>query len=203
MPPDEVTYQLGVIDAQLVRLHQVRQEFGVPLPAPTIYAGLGLLADLQVTAEMLFDVCWALEREQACVNAAVQRVFDRRRPSHKREVKDSIHLEHCLELCATDSARRVRGTNHFRERQQERLRACGRPTAAPRSAARFCGREHDLFRQLGQCYRAPRNLTANGDPTANLPCLHHENKWLSRSRMITAESSSPCILSEPRNSPLG
>jgi hypothetical protein len=56
-----------------------------------------------VTAEMLFDACWELEREQACVNAAVQRVFDKRRPSHKREVKDSIHLEHCLEL-----ARRIR-----------------------------------------------------------------------------------------------
>ena len=71
MPPDEVAFQLGVIDAQLVRLHQVRQEFGVPLPAPVIYAGLGLLADLRVTAEMLFDSCSALEREQACVNAAV------------------------------------------------------------------------------------------------------------------------------------
>jgi len=103
MPPDEVTYQLGLIDAQLRRLHQVRQELGLPLPAPTVYAGLGLLADLQTTSEMLLDVCWALEREQACVNAAVQRVFDRTRPSHKREVKDSIHLEHCLEL-----ARRVR-----------------------------------------------------------------------------------------------
>lgn len=103
MPPDEVAYQLGVIDAQLARLHQVREEFGVPLPTATIYAGLGLLADLQVTAEMLFDACWALEREQDCVNAAVQRVFDKRRPSHKREVKDSIHLEHCLEL-----ARRIR-----------------------------------------------------------------------------------------------
>jgi hypothetical protein len=103
MPPDEVTYHLGLIDAQLGRLHQVRQELGVPLPAPTSYAGLGLLADLQTTAEMLLDLCWALERDQGCVNAAIQRVFDRRRPSHKREVKDSIHLEHCLEL-----ARRVR-----------------------------------------------------------------------------------------------
>jgi hypothetical protein len=75
----------------------------VPLPAPIGYAGLGLLADLQTTAEMLLDACWKLERDQACVNAAVQRVFDRTRPSHKREIKDSIHLEHCLEL-----ARRVR-----------------------------------------------------------------------------------------------
>jgi hypothetical protein len=64
MPPDEVTYQLGVIDAQVARLHQVRQELGVPLPAPTTYAALGLRAELQVTAEMLFDVCWALERDQ-------------------------------------------------------------------------------------------------------------------------------------------
>jgi hypothetical protein len=70
---------------------------------PITYAALGLLADLQTTAQMLLDVSWALEREQACVNAAVQRVFDRSRPSHKRQVKDSIHLEHCLEL-----ARQVR-----------------------------------------------------------------------------------------------
>ena len=87
----------------------MRQELGVPLPAPTIYAGLGLLADLQTTAEMLLDVCWALERDQTCVNSAVDRVFQRRRPSHKREVKDSIHLEHCLEL-----ARRIR-QNGFAE----------------------------------------------------------------------------------------
>jgi hypothetical protein len=98
MPPDEVIYQLELAGAQLSRLHEVRQELGLPLPAPTVYAGLGLLADLQTTAEMLLDVCWALEREEACVNAAVQRVFDKRRPSQKREVKDSIHLEHCLEL---------------------------------------------------------------------------------------------------------
>lgn len=103
MLPDEVTYQLGLIDAHLRRLQLVRQELGLPLPAHSVYAGLGLLAYLQTTAEMLLDVCWALERQQDCVGAAVQRVFDRSRPSHKREVKDSIHLEHCLEL-----ARRVR-----------------------------------------------------------------------------------------------
>lgn len=109
MPPDEVIYQLELIDAQLTRLHQVRQELGVPLPAPTIYAGLNLLADLQTTAEMLLDVCWSLERDQTCVDSAVDRVFQRRRPSHKRELKDSIHLEHCLEL-----ARRIR-QNGFTE----------------------------------------------------------------------------------------
>jgi len=103
LPPDEVVFQLEQIDAQVKRLHEVRQELGVPLAAPTEYSKLSLLADLQATAEMLLDVCWVLERDQACVNAAVQRVFDRRRPSHRREVKDSLHLEHCLDL-----ARRVR-----------------------------------------------------------------------------------------------
>ncbi len=109
MPPDEVSFNLGLIDAQIRRLHQVRQELGVPLPASIGYEGLGLLADLQTTAEMLLEVCWEVERDQACVDAAVQRVFDRTRPSHKREIKDSIHLEHCLEL-----ARRVRA-NGFAE----------------------------------------------------------------------------------------
>src|SRR5262249_18392722 len=97
MPPDEVTFQIDQIDAQIRRLHEVRRELGVPLPPATVYAGLGLLADLQTTAEMVLDVCWSLKREPACVDTAIERVFTKTCPSHKREVKDSIHLEHCLE----------------------------------------------------------------------------------------------------------
>ncbi len=44
------------------------------------------------------------------MNDAINRVFTKSRPSHKREVKDSIHLEHCLAL-----ARRLR-QNGFAER---------------------------------------------------------------------------------------
>lgn len=98
LPPDEMTLQLTEIDAQIRRIHLVRQELGVPLPAPIIYSNLDLVSDLRVTAGMLLDCCWELGRDQHCVDAAITRVFAKMRPSHKREVKDSIHFEHCLEL---------------------------------------------------------------------------------------------------------
>jgi len=98
-PPEQVTARLTEIDFQIHRLHQIRQELGQPLAVPAItYANLNLLPDLQATADLLLDVCWALQRDQTCVDAAINRVFARTRPSHKREVKDSIHLEHCLAL---------------------------------------------------------------------------------------------------------
>ena len=39
-----------------------------------------------------------LERDGPCTERALSRVMDRRRPSHKGEIKDSIHLEHYLEF---------------------------------------------------------------------------------------------------------
>lgn len=39
-----------------------------------------------------------LDRDPACVQLALDRVFAKRRPSHDGQVKDSIHLEHYLEL---------------------------------------------------------------------------------------------------------
>jgi hypothetical protein len=39
-----------------------------------------------------------LKEDNTCVMRAVQRVKRRKRPSHKKEIKDSIHLEHYLEL---------------------------------------------------------------------------------------------------------
>jgi hypothetical protein len=44
---------------------------------------------------------WAtvLDKDEACVGRALDRVYDKRRPSHSGMVKDSIHLEHYLDLC--------------------------------------------------------------------------------------------------------
>jgi len=51
-PPDEVSNHLEKIDAQIHRLHLIRQELGQPLPAePIVYANLNLLADLRATAD--------------------------------------------------------------------------------------------------------------------------------------------------------
>lgn len=39
-----------------------------------------------------------LDRDAPCIQRALDRVFTKRRPSHDGHVKDSIHLEHYLEL---------------------------------------------------------------------------------------------------------
>src|SRR5262249_51117937 len=39
-----------------------------------------------------------LDRDQACLDRAVARLIDKTRPSHKKEMKDSMNLEQCLEL---------------------------------------------------------------------------------------------------------
>lgn len=99
LPPAAVTERITEIDAQIQRLHLIRQELGQPLPAPAIvYGNLNILDDLRATASLLLDLCWEIQQDQACVNAAIARVFMKDRPSHKKEVKDSIHLEHCLAL---------------------------------------------------------------------------------------------------------
>ena len=40
-----------------------------------------------------------LDRDDTCVGRALDRVHHKARPSHGGMVKDSIHLEHYLELC--------------------------------------------------------------------------------------------------------
>ena len=49
-------------------------------------------------AEGLMNQAVILEKDVFCVDRALSRVMDKRRPSHKKEIKDSIHWEHYLEL---------------------------------------------------------------------------------------------------------
>lgn len=49
-------------------------------------------------AEDVMNRAIVLERDDSCVARALDRVMSRRRPSHKNEIKDSIHWEHYLEL---------------------------------------------------------------------------------------------------------
>jgi hypothetical protein len=109
LPPDAVADWLNDLDQRIDKLHLIRHELHQPLAPATKYASLNLLADLRATADLLLDVCWELQRDQAAVDAALLRVFTRTRPSQRREVKDSLHLEHCLAL-----ARRLR-QNGFAE----------------------------------------------------------------------------------------
>lgn len=49
-------------------------------------------------AQEVIDQAAVLEQDQASVDLALGRVMARRRPSHKNQIKDSIHLEHYLAL---------------------------------------------------------------------------------------------------------
>jgi hypothetical protein len=64
----------------------------------TDYARLPLVQGLVDLAENLMSRAILLDREGSCIEMALSRVMDKRRPSHKGEIKDSIHLEHYLEL---------------------------------------------------------------------------------------------------------
>jgi hypothetical protein len=63
------------------------------------------LVDLENRSQQLLNACRLIDRDPSATSAALDRVVAKRRPSHKKEVKDSYILEHCLlvarELAAT------------------------------------------------------------------------------------------------------
>ncbi len=65
---------------------------------PANFASLPLVQALVELAERLMDRAMVLERDDPCVERALVRVMERRRPSHQGAIKDSIHLEHYLEF---------------------------------------------------------------------------------------------------------
>jgi hypothetical protein len=68
------------------------------LPAAHMVHPHGLAARLRVLAEGLLAKASVLERDQACLDRAVHRLINKFRPSHKKEMKDSMNMEQCLEL---------------------------------------------------------------------------------------------------------
>jgi hypothetical protein len=68
------------------------------LPAPHLVHPHGLAALLRGLADGLLVKPLVLERDQACLDRAVYRLINKIRPSHKKEIKDSMNLEQCLEL---------------------------------------------------------------------------------------------------------
>ena len=68
------------------------------LPAPNPVHPHGLAARLRALADNLLRKAKVLERNQACLHRAVVRLIHKTRPSHKKEMKDSMNLEQCLEL---------------------------------------------------------------------------------------------------------
>jgi PIN domain len=70
---------------------------------PALFADPGLFDStlVQKLVELAEDVmnhAVILEKDDSCVALALDRVMDGRWPSHRNEIKDSIHWEHYLEL---------------------------------------------------------------------------------------------------------
>ncbi len=95
----EATEWLADTDRRILEIHRTWDRVGSPLPAPAPkYDDPGLVAALTSLGESLILGALVLEEDNACVMRALDRVKQKQRPSHKKEIKDSIHLEHYLEL---------------------------------------------------------------------------------------------------------
>lgn len=81
------------------------------LPLPLLIHPFGLAARFRNLADDLLGKFKVLDRDQGCLDRAVVRVINKSRPSHKKEVKDSMNLEQCLEL-----SRRLQNAEFTRSR---------------------------------------------------------------------------------------
>jgi len=73
---------------------------GTALPTPLAVHPLGLHAAFRSLANELLAQAVVLDRDQTSLNRAVARLIAKRRPSHKKEIKDSMNMEQSLELCS-------------------------------------------------------------------------------------------------------
>jgi hypothetical protein len=96
----DVERKTRTVDEDIAEIHRAWQHTGSPLTGPPpSYAGGGLPAALAALAGRVLGWATVLDRDDACIGRALDRVQNKLRPSHAGMVKDSIHLEHHLELC--------------------------------------------------------------------------------------------------------
>jgi hypothetical protein len=91
---------LGFHDENQRWLAEAALWVGMALPSPQAVQPLGLQTALRKLAEDLLARTIVLARDQTCLERAVARLIAKRRPSHKKEMKDSMNLEQCLEFSA-------------------------------------------------------------------------------------------------------
>lgn len=68
------------------------------LPTPHHVHPHDLAAKLRTLADSLLGKAKVLDRDQTCLERAVVRLINKRRPSQNKEMKDSMNVEQCLEL---------------------------------------------------------------------------------------------------------
>lgn len=85
-------------DANQEWLVEAAQSVAVLLPTAHTVHPHGIASRLRGLADALLAKSHVIERDQGCLDRAVQRLINKDRPSHKKEMKDSMNLEQCLEL---------------------------------------------------------------------------------------------------------
>jgi hypothetical protein len=106
----EIDKDLQKLDEKIGLIGDASKEVGLDFVPPVSLAEMPLVQKLNDLAEALMSRAMILEKDGDCIERALDRLMAKRRPSHSKELKDSIHLEHYLELC-----RRLRH-GHFVER---------------------------------------------------------------------------------------
>jgi hypothetical protein len=73
---------------------------GIALAVTSAVHPLGLHAEFRRLANDLLAQAVVLDRDDSSLNRAVARLIAKRRPSHKKEIKDSMNIEQILEFCS-------------------------------------------------------------------------------------------------------
>jgi PIN domain len=96
---EEMTNWLAETDRRIIDIHKAWDRVGIPklTQAPT-YLESPLVDALTSLSESLIQSATVLDEDQNCLMRAFDRVKQKQRPSHKKEIKDSVHLEHYQEL---------------------------------------------------------------------------------------------------------
>ncbi len=98
----EARIALRQFDERLRSIHRAWEHLNQKLPfVPANYVdppAPDLVASLRDLAQQLLAKAITIESDKACVQNALERVYAQRRPAQKGAIKDSIHLEHALEL---------------------------------------------------------------------------------------------------------
>ena len=86
-------------DENVEWLSAVGSSVSAATTTPHPAAALSIHLKARQLADGLLQRAVTLARDQSCLNRAIERLMVKRRPAHKNQIKDSINLEQCLELC--------------------------------------------------------------------------------------------------------
>lgn len=97
-PTDAFEKWLVGYDEKSAWIAAVAGDFGAAWQLATLVAPLALASVCRKLADELLGTATHLARDTDCLERAMARVIEKRPPSHKNEIKDSMNLEQSLEL---------------------------------------------------------------------------------------------------------